>query len=192
MKVNLERIEQTIADTRDRLLVKAVLSGDGRSFAILCSLYRKRISAMGRSFLKNEEDADDFVQSVMEKTFKSLRQFKGESSFSTWLTKIAYNTAINAANRRKEYEPIANEEGIKSRTLTPEENQINEATKEAVREAVKELPEKYGICIELYFFYDNSYEEICSITGLNMNTVKSHIFRAKKILREKLKEFYGK
>lgn len=189
---SFERIEQTIANTRDKLLVKSVLGGDDRSFAILSSFYRKRIAAMGMSFLKNEEDTADFVQNVFIKAYNNLPQFKWESSFSTWLTRIAYNTAVNETTRRKVYEPIANEDSLPSLGMTPEEAQIREATKAAVREAVKELPEKYAVCIELYFFYDNSYEEICAITGLNMNTVKSHIFRAKKILREKLRGFYGK
>ena len=60
----------------------------------------------------------------------------------------------------------------------------------AVREAVKDLPEKFAVCVELYFFYDNSHAEISKITGLPVNTIKSHIFRAKKILREKLRSYY--
>ena len=79
---------------------------------------------------------------------------------------------------------------IISENTSPEEDEIREATKKAVREAVRELPEREAVCIELYFFYDNNYEEISQITGEKLNTVKSHIFRAKKILREKLREFY--
>ena len=57
---------------------------------------------------------------------------------------------------------------------------------ETVRECLKELPEKYKIVLDLYFFYDNSYAEISEITSLPENTVKSHIFRAKNLLREKI------
>ena len=63
-------------------------------------------------------------------------------------------------------------------------------TQEAVREAVNELEEKYAICLDLYFFHDIQYSDISEITGFPENTIKSHIFRAKKILKEKLKEFY--
>ena len=59
---------------------------------------------------------------------------------------------------------------------------------ETVRESLKELPEKYKIVLDLYFFYDNSYAEISEITALAENTVKSHIFRAKKLLRNKIIE----
>ena len=58
----------------------------------------------------------------------------------------------------------------------------------AVREAIKELPEKYRICLDMYFFYDMTYNEISDVVELPVNTIKSHIFRAKKILKDKLQE----
>ena len=58
----------------------------------------------------------------------------------------------------------------------------------AVREAIKELPERYGICLDMYFFYDMTYNEISEVVDLPVNTIKSHIFRAKKILKDKLQE----
>jgi RNA polymerase sigma-70 factor (ECF subfamily) len=142
------------------------------------------------SFFKNEADTDDFMQEVFIKAYTNLSKFRGESSFSTWLTSIAYNTAVNAKKRRKEYLPISDEENIEDQNLTPEKNQIRKMTVLAVREAVKDLPEKFALCVELYFFYDNSHAEISEITGLPVNTIKSHIFRTKKILREKLRGYY--
>lgn len=190
MKSSLESLERIIADARDRLLVRGVLNGDGKAAAALVSFHRRRVTAMGMSFFKSAADADDFAQDVFVRAFRSLGSFRGESSFSTWLTRIAYNMAVTAKRRRRDYLPLADEESIVSETTTPEEDEIREATRHAVREAVRELPERYAVCIELYFFYDNSYEEISRITGEQLNTIKSHIFRAKKILREKLREFY--
>ena len=66
--------------------------------------------------------------------------------------------------------------------------QIRKVTGQAIREAIKELPEQYAICLDMYFFYDVPHAEISNITGLPVNTIKSHIFRAKKILKEKLEE----
>ena len=134
---------------------------------------------------------EDFVQDVFFKAYKNLSSFRGESKFSTWLTSIAYTTAINAKNRKKEYETLSDEAMLPDLDSTPEERQIRTLTKQAVREAIKELPEDYAFCLDLYFFYDNSYEEIMIITGKPLNTIKSHIFRAKKILREKLADFYN-
>lgn len=187
---SLKKIEQILAEKRDNSLIKLALAGDEKSFAKLVSLYKKRIEAMGMSFFKNKSDADDFVQEVFIKIFTNLKNFQMKSSFSTWLTSVAYNTAVNAKNRRKEYLPIANEEMIQDKDYSPEKQQIRKITAQAVNEAVKSLPEKYAVCIELYFYYDNSHAEISKITGLPINTIKSNIFRAKKILQEKLRGFY--
>ena len=183
-------LEQLISKRRDSVLIKATLSGDKTAFSKLISQYKNRIKSLGMSFFKNETDTDDFLQEVFLKAYTNLSRFRGESSFSTWLTSIAYNAAVNAKNRRKEYLPISDEETIEDKDYSPEKNHIRKITSLAIREAVKNLPENYAVCVELYFFYDNSHAEISEITGLPINTIKSHIFRAKKILREKLKTYY--
>ena len=178
--------EREAAYKRDSKLVREVLSGNTSAFAELMSLYKKRVDALGMSFFKNPADTEDFAQDVFLKAYTKLDSFRGESLFSTWLTRMAYNTAINAVNRRAEYVSIADESLLPDNGLTPEEKELRTLTMEAVRESLKELPEKYKIVLDLYFFYDNSYSEISEITSLAENTVKSHIFRAKKLLREKI------
>ncbi|MBO7122107.1 MAG: sigma-70 family RNA polymerase sigma factor [Treponema sp.] len=178
--------EREAAYKRDSKLVREVLSGNTSAFAELMSLYKKRVEALGMSFFKNPADTEDFAQDVFLKAYTKLDSFRGESLFSTWLTRMAYNTAINAVNRRTEYVSIADESLLPDNGLTPEEKELRTLTMEAVRESLKELPDKYKIVLDLYFFYDNSYSEISEITSLAENTVKSHIFRAKKLLREKI------
>lgn len=178
--------EREAAYKRDSKLVREVLSGNTSAFAEIMSLYKKRIEALGMSFFKNPADAEDFAQDVFLKAYTKLDSFRGESLFSTWLTRMAYNAAINAVNRRTEYVSIADESLLPDNGLTPEEKELRLLTMEAVRESLKELPDKYKIVLDLYFFYDNSYSEISEITSLAENTVKSHIFRAKKLLREKI------
>ena len=178
--------EREAAYKRDSKLVREVLSGDSSAFAELMSLYKKRVESLGMSFFKNAADAEDFAQDVFLKAYTKLDSFRGESLFSTWLTRMAYNTAINAVNRRPEYVSIADETLLPDNSLTPEEKELKSLTMETVRECLKELPDKYKIVLDLYFFYDNSYAEISEITSLAENTVKSHIFRAKKLLRDKI------
>jgi RNA polymerase sigma-70 factor (ECF subfamily) len=178
--------EREAAYKRDSKLVREVLSGNTSAFAELMSLYKKRVEVLGLSFFKNPADTEDFAQDVFLKAFTKLGTFRGESLFSTWLTRMAYNTAINAVNRRAQFLSIADENLLPDNGLTPEEKELRLLTMETVRESLKELPEKYKIVLDLYFFYDNSYSEISEITGLAENTVKSHIFRAKKLLREKI------
>ncbi len=174
---------------RDNKLIKETLSGKTNSFAHLMAIYQNKVAAVGYSFFHNASDTEDFVQEVFIKAFIHLSSFKGDSSFSTWLTRIAYTTAINSEQRKKEYISIADEALLPSSIDTPEDVNIKRLTALAVKEAVQELPEQYAACLDLYFFHDLSYVEIAIITDLPINTIKSNIFRAKKILRKKLKDF---
>jgi RNA polymerase sigma-70 factor (ECF subfamily) len=172
--------------TKDEFLVKQILAGDQGAFTELVSLYQRRVTALGMGFFKNIADTEDFVQEVFTKLYTKLSLFRGDSLFSTWFTRIAYNVAINSLNRRKEYVSITDETTLYARGCTPEEEHLRKTTAEAVRRTIKELPSEYGTCVDLYFFHDMPYKEICKVTDLPLNTVKSHIFRAKKMLRDKL------
>ncbi|MDR2742207.1 MAG: sigma-70 family RNA polymerase sigma factor [Treponema sp.] len=175
----------TEGETDDQRIVAGIVSGQKELFRILVHRHEQAVYGMGLSFFRNTEDAADFTQEVFLKAYHSLSNFEGRSRFSTWLYKIAYNTALNGISRRKEYRSLAEGELIPDR-YTPEHAMLQAATKEAVIDAVKELPDKYRICVDLFFFYDRSYQEIEVITGYPINTIKSHVFRAKKLLRQKL------
>ena len=189
---NLLRKESPEA-VQDRLLCKAVLAGNTEAFSLIASKYQKRVYSLGMSFFKNHDDSEDFVQDIMLKTFSALPKFRGESSFSTWLMRIAYNSAINSVKRKREFVSAFDDFEIKTNDLTPEERQIQNCVKNSIRRAVSGLPEKYRICIDLYFFYDMPYADIESVTGIPVNTIKSHIFRSKKILKTELEHqgIYG-
>lgn len=180
-----DRVNQTICDYE---VCEAVLNGNTQAFAILASKYQKRVYMLGLSFFDNTDDCEDFVQDVMLKAYSALGTFRAEAPFATWLMRIAYNTAINSAKKRRSYTSLADGTEIEYRGDNPEEKHLNECIILSVREAVNSLLESYRICIDLYFFYDMSYTDIAAVTELPLNTIKSHIFRAKKILREYLKE----
>lgn len=183
--------ENLISHKKDLKLIKETLKGNSQSFAELIALYKSRVTAVGMSFFHNKADCEDFEQEVFLKVYKNLSNFKGESRFSTWLTRIAYTTAVYSKNKNTEYESIADETILESSMDSPEKENLLNFTKQAVREAIKELPENYAVCLDFYFFYDFSLDEIAIITGFPVNTIKSHIFRAKKILAQKLKDFAG-
>lgn len=181
--------ENSVTLKRDKALIKKTLKGDSQAFAELLSFYYNRVQALGHQFFYSDADSEDFIQEVFLKVFKNLSSFRGESSFATWLTRIAYTTAINTKKRVKDFQSIPDDMDLPSSIKSPEEQQILSITQQAVNEAIKELPEKYAICLTLYFFHDLSHEEISSVTGFPINTIKSHIFRAKKILRQKLQDY---
>ncbi len=174
---------------QDFELVKRVSKGDSSAFTILVEKYEKKVRALGYSFFKNDTDTADFVQDVFLKVYTNISTFRKESQFSTWLMRIAYNTAVNAKNRRKEYVALSENAEILDNDYSVEEKQLRELTAQAIREALNELPKHFALCLDLYFFYDFSHNEISVITGLPVNTIKSNIFRAKKQLRQKLEDF---
>jgi RNA polymerase sigma-70 factor (ECF subfamily) len=177
----------TGSDGEDQFIVAEVVSGRKELFRTLVQRHEQAVYGMGLSFFRNADDAADFTQEVFLKSFRSLAHFQGRARFSTWLYRIAYNTAVNSVRScrslQKDYCSLAGED---KETATPERDLLRAAAIEAVREAVKDLPERYRICVDLFFFYDRSYQEIECITGYPVNTIKSHVFRAKKLLREKL------
>jgi RNA polymerase sigma-70 factor (ECF subfamily) len=177
-------------DDDDRLVIDQVLAGQKELFRLLVQRYEQAVHGMGLSFFRNPDDAADFVQDVFIKAYGSLLCFEGRSRFSTWLYRIAYNTAVNSVTRKKEYRSLAENDEVAD-TDTPERKAIREAVREVVRTAVGELPERYRICVDLFFFYERSYQEIEAITGYPVNTIKSHVFRAKKLLRERLEDLTG-
>ena len=174
------------AALRDFALVKETCGGNDKAFGVLVSLYEKKVRALGISFFHNHHDCDDFVQDVFIKTYTNLQSFRFKSRFSTWLMRIAYNTAINSVKRRKEYVPLSESAEVSDTDYSPEERELRRMAAQAIRQAVKELPVQGAVCIDLYFFYDFPYNELSVITGWPVNTVKSHIFRAKKMLKQKL------
>ena len=169
----------------DEAAIGRVLDGDTEAFAVLVRRHRSRVARLGMSFFHDEEEAADFTQDVFVKAYTALASFQGRSLFSTWLLRIAYNTAINSKKRSRTLLPLEPEMEIAGSAGADEEH-LREETARAVREAMAELPPKQALCIELFFYYDLKYSEIAEITGIPVNTIKSHVFRAKRILRERL------
>lgn len=171
----------------DKEIVARVVDGDTELFAVLVRRHQRAVYGLGLGFFKNTEDTGDFVQDVFLKAYRNLSSFLGKSKFSTWLYRIAYNTAVNAIKRRREYQSLAEDLEIPDFD-DPQRKTLREASRGAIRAAMADLPERYRVCLDLYFFYDLSYPEIETVTGFPVNTIKSHVFRAKGILRDKLRD----
>jgi RNA polymerase sigma-70 factor (ECF subfamily) len=169
----------------DRIILEQVLAGQKELFRLLVKRYEQAVYGMGIGFFHNREDASDFTQEVFLKVYQNLSKFEGRSRFSTWLYKIAYNTGLNHVKRKKDYQSLVEEEAIPDKD-TPEKKVLRVFIKDSILEALKDLPGRFRACVDLFFFYDCSLKEIEAITGYPVNTVKSHVFRAKKLLRDKL------
>ena len=143
----------------DEEIIGRVLDGDTESFAVLVKRHRSRVRRLGMSFFRDEDEADDFTQDVLVKAYTALGSFKGKSLFSTWLLRIAYNTAVNSKKRRRETARLESEAEIPG-SPGADESHLREETARAVREAMAALPERQALCIELFFFYDMKYADI--------------------------------
>ncbi len=172
------------AGLTDEFLVGEVLDGNRDAFSELVRRHQRQVYRLGLSFFRNSDDAADFVQDVFMKAYVKLGTFQGRSKFSTWLFRVAYNDAINSSKRRKRYEPLDDETAALG--LGPEDEHLRAETVAALKKALAELPERHAVCVDLHFYHGLGYEEIATVTGFPVNTIKSHVFRAKKALREAL------
>ncbi len=187
MKNKLTEAQNLVLLQKEKFLVRQALRNNADAFSQLVAMNKKRVEAVGRRFFNDITDIEDFVQEVFIKAFKNLSAFKGKSLFSTWITRIAFTTAINQKKSFKITDSFDGQEDfLPSYYDSPEIEQIKSLTREAINEAVQTLPENYAVCIKMFFYLDMNQEDISEMTGIPINTVKSNIFRAKKILSEKL------
>jgi len=180
--------EDTSIGVSDEEVVRQVLDGHVEDFRILVERYQRKIFMLGRSFLRNSDDAMDFVQEVFLKAYTSLSTFRGVSGgarFYSWLVKIAYNHGINSVRRAKVWLSLS-EVYEPDSCIALEDDHLKTEVKAALSKALQELPERYAVCLDLYFFYGLSYGEIEDVTGFPVNTIKSHVFRAKGLLKKAL------
>ena len=169
----------------DTAIIGRILEGDTNAFSVLVRRYQHRILRLGYGFFKDGDAAKDFAQDVFLKAYAGLSGFRGHSSFSTWITRIAYNTGINAKRRLDRFEPLDGDP-VDGLSLGPEELHLRSEAAAALRRALADLPERFAICLELYFGGGMKYEEISHITGFPVNTIKSHVRRARQSLRDAL------
>lgn len=169
----------------DSQLVAMTLGGNHEAFATLVERYDRAVYHLAFRTLRDAEEARDATQEAFFKAFRSLRTFKPEAKFSTWIFSIVYHASCDRLNRRKRYSG----EELPDRAdpgPTPEAQAIAADEAGRLRAAIEQLPEKYRAVITLYHLQGRQYEEIAQVLNLPLGTVKTHLFRAKEQLRKLL------
>ncbi len=169
----------------DARLVAAVLRGDKEAFATLVRRYDRPVYHLAYRTLRDAEEARDVAQEAFFKAFRSMRTFRPDAKFSTWIFSITYHACCDRLNRRKRFSV----EELPERADTapgPEHRVIALDEAQRLRDAIDALPEKYRAVVTLYHLQGQQYDEIAAILGLPMGTVKTHLFRAKEQLRRLL------
>ena len=169
----------------DSDLVVAALAGDPEAFGTLVERYDQAVYNLCLRTVRDREEARDATQEAFFKAFRSLRTFRLGSKFSTWIFAIAYHACCDRLARRKRY---SDAELPDRADPSPGPELLAERHDEArrLRAAIDALPEKYRIVLTLFHLQGRQYEEIARVLGLPMGTVKTHLFRAKELLRKRL------
>lgn len=182
----------------DRILINDALEGDQRAYDVLIKKYRGSVYNLVYRMIENRQEAEDIVQETFIKAFNALKTFNEEFAFSTWLFKIATNNCIDTLRKRKlqTYSldtPVQTKDGEVSRDFaderySPEQSTISSESTSIILDSVESLPKKYQLVINMRHKEDRSYEEISELLEIPIGTVKARIFRAREILKRKLKE----
>jgi RNA polymerase sigma-70 factor (ECF subfamily) len=177
---------------QENLIVQQVLDGDTNAFEELVLEYEKKVYNVALRMVNNQEDAEDITQEAFIKAYNSLSNFRGDSKFSVWLTRIVSNMCLDLIRRRGRRPTISlsveDEDGesteleISDIRQSPETIMDQQLTKDSVRRGLKQLPDEYREILLLREIQGLSYEEISAALDLEVGTVKSRIYRGRKKL----------
>ena len=170
----------------DGRLVEKAKKGDKAAFGVLADRYYEMVYAVAFGVLGNREDSLDTTQDVLIKTFHELPQFKGESKFKTWLYRITVNAAIDQVRKRRPAEPVDEGFVLASFEPGPRDRAILEEKRALVEHALSELSPEHRAVMILREWNDMSYEEMAEALQIEVGTVMSRLFYARKKLAEVL------
>jgi RNA polymerase sigma-70 factor (ECF subfamily) len=180
----------------DEDLIKKSQEGDQWAFEQLIIKYEKKIYTIAYRMMGNHEDASDLAQEAFIKVFRSIRSFRGDASFSTWLYHVVANVCRDQLRKQKVKvssldEPVAYEgEQLEKQLLdsgkSPAEKLEEKELKAYLQKLINQLPGEYRLVLVLREFMDFSYEEIARELDITMGTVKSRLNRARALLKSKL------
>lgn len=182
--------------TDDRTLVSRVLSGDTQAFMLLIRQHERLVAHMVGRVVKSEEDREELCQDVFMKVHEKLSEFSFQSKLSTWIATIAYRQAINHLRKQRMfYSDIPEEEAFTKRFVeesNPETVAEERDIDDFVLKLVDQLPPQYKMVLTLYHVEGLHYPEIAEVTKMPEGTVKNYLFRARNLLKEKVKMYLGK
>ena len=178
----------------DNELVKQVCMGETQLFRLLIERHQQHIFNLCYRMLRQFEEADDATQDTFLKAYRSLKQFRGDARLKTWLCQIARNECLNRLrheNMASLDQQLTTDHSFQIADSTPSPLELIEQreTQSIVHEAINKLPHQYRLVITLFHLNGLSYEEISQVMEIPMGTVKTHIFRARELLKSKLQAF---
>lgn len=185
-----------LRDLPDRELVVRCQRQDTQAFDELVIRHQDRVYGAITRYCGNAEDACDITQRAFINAFRKIQEFKGDSAFSTWIYRIAFNQAISfrRENRRPTVSIYSKDDELVNEPVddrSPTESMESQETRKKVQQALEKLDEGDRQIIVLKDLQGNSYDEIAAIMGIPKGTVRSRLHRARLDLKAKLKEIMG-
>ncbi len=179
----------------DNEIIRKVLDGDHQHFAVLVKRYQNFVFTITLRYTENREDAEEISQDVFVKAFKSLKDFRGDSKFTTWLYTIVTTSSITFLRKKKlPTHSLDNEhvfELADSQDSGMRANQVEQKSRSAmVNEAIRMLGPEDAQIITLFYKGEQSLEEISQIMGIEPNAAKVRLHRARQRLREKMEKHF--
>jgi RNA polymerase sigma-70 factor (ECF subfamily) len=188
-EIPLESTERIPAspDT-DEEIVARVLAGDVRLFELLMRRHNQRLYRTARAILRDTNEAEDVMQDAYVRAYEHLAEFEGRARFSTWLTRIAANEAMARARRRKRFDSLEQQESFMSTPSGPNpEQQASDMEMRSVLEtAIENLPDDFRSVFVLRAVEGMSGAEVAESLGIQEETVKTRLHRARGRLQEML------
>lgn len=170
----------------DRDLVVRARRGEGESFGELVQRYQTAVFNVCYRVMGERREAEDMTQETFIRALDRLGTFNLDLPFAPWIKRVAANLCLNRLESARPESSLDDERDEPATDETPEAAHDESERAKQVRRALRQLPAHYRIVIELRHYQDMSYDEIARTMKLPLSDVKSHLFRARKILAEKL------
>lgn len=178
--------------TNDQIIINQILEGDAKAFSKLVDCYKDMVFTLALRMVKNREEAEEIAQDTFIKVYKSLSKFKGNSKFSTWIYRVAYNTCLDRIKQiKRKYNEVAIDEFTEHQVKTIDnalDRMEEQEHKDKIQHCLQLLPSDDSFLLTLYYFEEMSLEEISKIVNLTANNVKVKLFRSRKKLTSILKD----
>ncbi|MEI6045685.1 MAG: sigma-70 family RNA polymerase sigma factor [Chloroflexota bacterium] len=198
----------TERQSAEQFLIERCKLGDQVAFASLVEMHQDYVYNLAYRILQNHEEADDATQEAFVKIWQALPTFRGDSKFNTWLYRVVHNLCLNRIRSAKSgpqtvsvefnWNDPAGGESAEERDLLanlpgdpiddPANHFASLEQRKLIWREVDALPAKYRSIIALYYGQEFSYEEIATVLEVPVGTVKTHLYRAKALLRNKLND----
>jgi len=184
------------SELTDTEIIKRILQGEQALFAQLVQRYQQYVFTLVLRFTDSREDAEEISQDVFVKAYRSLADFRGESKFSTWLYTVVRTSSITFLRKKKlDTTSLDNERTflqLENRESGFNANTMEQKSRHAmVNAAIRLLSPDDGQIITLFYKGEQSLEEIGRIMGMEPNTVKVRLHRARNRLREKMEKHFS-